>query len=593
MTSTALTPTPTASQNLEPKLATFSTLAEALDYAAGGEAGFNFYDVRGELHHVLTYAEMRKIAQSQAKKLLGLGLKRGDRVGIIADIEPYFLTTFFACQYAGLMAVPLPVITGLGGRHGYEQQLQKVLTTAEAKVAIGGAELQEHLADATKGMKGITLLTPEALDALPEANVTLEPLRADEESHIQFSSGSTRHPKGIVISQKAMLNNAHTLMVHGLKGNQYGRVERVASWLPFYHDMGLIGCMLTPICCQFSVDLLHTDDFARSPLQWLKLIARNKASLSFGPTFGYEICARRAARMRDDTVDLSQWRVAGIGGEMVHAHPLNAFAEAFAEYGFKPEAFTPSYGMAEATLAISFSDVDKPIMVDAIDKDALLEGKAIPTTEGVTDETAETRVMVSCGKPLKGYELQIRAEDDTLMGDREVGRICVRTPSLMSGYFHDEEATAESILADGWLDTGDMGYTLNGELVITGRRKDMIIINGRNFWPQDMEWHAEQSVELLRTRDTAAFAVENADGKEEAVLLVQARTTDPEKQAELIKQVYTAVKTNTGVDARVVLIPQRSLPYTTSGKLSRAKAKKAYLSGEIKPLEISKETSAA
>lgn len=590
---TTLQPTPTASKKLPPKLATFATLAEALDYAAQGEAGFNFYDVRGELKHVLPYAEMRAIAQAQAKKLLSLWLKRGDRVGIVADIEPYFLTTFFACQYAGLMAVPLPVITGLGGRHGYEQQLEKVLTTAEAKAAIGPEAFQEHLADATKNMADIQLLTPEVLDALLEADVILQPLTADDESHIQFSSGSTRYPKGIVISQRAMMNNAHTLMTNGLKGNQYGRVERVASWLPFYHDMGLIGCMLTPICCQFSVDLLHTDDFARSPLQWLKLIARNKASLSFGPTFGYEICARRASRMHDDNIDLSQWRVAGIGGEMVHAHPLNAFAEAFKQYGFKPEAFTPSYGMAEATLAISFSDVDKPIKVDAIDKEALLEGKAIPTTERTTDETAQTRVMVSCGQMLQGYALQIRDKKENILADREVGRICIKTPSLMSGYFHDEEATKESILADGWLDTGDMGYTLNGELVITGRAKDMIIINGRNFWPQDMEWHAEQSVDMLRTRDTAAFAVETPEGKEEAVLLVQTRTLDPEKQADLIKQVYTAVKTNTGVDAKVVLVPQRSLPYTTSGKLSRAKAKKAYLNGDIQPLNLTEKEPAA
>jgi len=297
--------------------------------------------------------------------------------------------------------------------------------------------------------------------------------------------------------------------------------------------------------------------------------------------------------MHDDAVDLSQWRVAGIGGEMVHAHPLKAFAEAFAPYGFKPEAFTPSYGMAEATLAISFSDVDKPINIDAIDKQALLEGKAVPTAETTAAETPNTRVMVSCGRMLKGYELQIRDPKNNLLADRKIGRICVRTPSLMSGYFHDAEATQESLLADGWLDTGDMGYTLNGELIITGRAKDMIIINGRNFWPQDMEWHAEQSVDMLRARDTAAFAVQTADGKEEAVLLVQTRTLDPEKQAELIKQVAVAVKTNTGVDAKVVLVPQRSLPYTTSGKLSRAKAKKAYLSGELEPLNLSEKEPAA
>ncbi len=586
------TPTPTTSSNLPPRLADFKTLAEAMDYAAQGDTGFNFYDVRGNLIDILPYKEIRTKAQQQAQQLLGLGLKRGDRVGIVADMEPYFLTTFFACQYAGLMAVPLPVITGLGGRHGYEQQLEKVLTTSEAKVAIGPEDLQSHLSEATKSME-IKLLTPEMLDTLAIADIALAPLQADEESHIQFSSGSTRHPKGIIISQSAMLNNAHMIMVDALKGNEFGCVERVASWLPFYHDMGLIGCMLTPICCQFSVDLLHTDSFARQPLQWLKLIARNKATISFGPTFGYEICARRASRLKDDTLDLSSWRVAGIGGEMVHAQPLSDFARAFAPYGFKSSAFTPSYGLAEATLAISFSDVDKDVMTDAVDKNSLLAGDAIPTTEDSSVDSAETRVLVSCGTPLKGYKVEIRAEDESILPERKVGRVCASTPSLMTGYFHDAEATAESMLPDGWLDTGDMGYMVDGQLVLTGRKKDMIIINGRNIWPQDMEWHAEQNIDILRSRDTAAFAVETETGKEEPVMLVQTRTMDADKQSQLAKDVHAAVIKNTGVDCRVVLVPQRSLPYTTSGKLSRAKAKKAYLEGTIKPLQIAGEESAA
>ena len=592
VTSQTLEPTPTASADLPPRLADFATLADALDYAAKGEAGFNFYDVRGNLEEVLTYSEMRKRARAQARKLLSLGLERGDKIGIVADMEPYFLTTFFACQYAGLWAVPLPVITGLGGRHGYEQQLEKVLTTSNSKVAIGPESLQEYLRDATAEID-INLLTPAQLDDLAEADIELEPLGADEESHIQFSSGSTRHPKGIVISQSAMMNNAHATINDGLECNQAGRVERITSWLPFYHDMGLIGCMLTPICCQFSVDLLHTDSFARSPLQWLRLIAKNKSTLSYGPTFGYEICTRRVSRLRDENLDLSAWRVAGIGGEMVNAQVLADFAEAYKPHGFDPRALTPSYGLAEATLAVSFSEPGKGVVADVIDKKALLKDEAVPTTSDLTTDTDSTRVFVSCGKLLDGYGVEIRSDEGTPLPERKIGRVCLNTPSLMTGYFADPEATAETALAGGWLDTGDMGYMVGGNLFLTGRKKDMIIINGRNIWPQDMEWHAEQSVDILRSRDTAAFAVADKDGKEKAVILAQARTTDPQKQAALKKEVHAAVYKNTGVDADVVLVPQRSLPYTTSGKLSRAKAKKGYLEGTIKPLGGTQQTSAA
>ena len=592
VTSQTLAPTPTASENLPPRLAQFATLADALDYAAKGDAGFNFYDVRGNLEEVLTYKDMRKRARTQARKLLALGLERGDKVGIVADMEPYFLTTFFACQYAGLWAVPLPVITGLGGRHGYEQQLEKVLKTSKAKVAISPESLREYLQDATADID-IRLLTPTQLDDLPETDLALEPLGQEEESHIQFSSGSTRHPKGIVISQKAMMNNAHATINDGLKCGSSGRVERVTSWLPFYHDMGLIGCMLTPICCQFSVDLLHTDSFARSPLQWLRLIAKNKSSLSFGPTFGYEICTRRVSRLRGDDLDLSSWRVAGIGGEMVNAQVLADFAEAYKPFGFDANALTPSYGLAEATLAVSFSDVGQGILADVVDKTALLKDEAAPTTSDITTDTDATRVFVSCGKPLGGYQVEIRGDDNAPLPERSIGRVCLNTPSQMSGYFADPEATAESTLPGGWLDTGDMGYMVDGRLFLTGRKKDMIIINGRNIWPQDMEWHAEQSVDILRSRDTAAFAVAGRDGKEKAVILAQARTKDTEKLNALKKEVHAAVYKNTGVDADVVLVPQRSLPYTTSGKLSRAKAKKGYLEGTIKPIAGAQQTSAA
>ena len=303
------------------RLSDFASLPEALEYAAAAGTGMIFYDAAGQVTQAMTYAGIRDAALDLGGRLTGLGLLRGDRIGIVADMGGDFIELFFACQMAGLVAVPLPVITGLGGRHGYEKQLARVLETSGARAALGVAEILGSIRAAAEGLGVEFILTPAELATCEPSGSMLRPLGPDEASHIQFSSGSTRNPHGIEISQRALLANARSIAQDGVA---FDRVERVVSWLPFYHDMGLIGCMVTAVACQYTVHYLHTDAFARRPMQWLQIISDKRGTISFSPTFGYDVCARRSAGKDLSHLDLSCWRHAGIGGRHDPAGCLRA-----------------------------------------------------------------------------------------------------------------------------------------------------------------------------------------------------------------------------------------------------------------------------
>lgn len=574
------------------RMADFKSLSEALDYAALAGTGMNFYNARGECEHALSYATIRSRAIEIAKRYLGVGLTRGDRVGIVAEMNPDFVCAFFACQYAGMLAVPLPVITGLGGGQGYEKQLRGVLENSEASIAIGPASFLEHLSRAAEDTNVEIITTLEGLMERMPGEMALQPLGEHEISHIQFSSGSTRHPLGIEISQSAIMANARSISNDALR---FTNRDRVASWLPFYHDMGLVGCMIVPMTCQLTVDYLYTDSFARRPVQWLRMISDNKCTISFSPTFGYDVCSRRMKDKNEDGLDLSAWRVAGIGGDMIQGEAMKRFADTFAVYGFKGVSLVPSYGLAEATLAFSFQEPEAGVTIDYIDKKALVEdGLATPcAVSGHGYDSAVIRAIASCGKPLPGYKMQIRDDNGQALPDRRIGGVFIQGPSLMMGYHQNQKATDDCIDREGWLDTGDMGYVVGDTLYVTGRRKDMIIINGRNIWPQDLEYHAEQNVESLRSRDTAAFAATEDDGREIAVILVQCRSKEEAFREQLKKDVRAAILRNTGVDCRVDLIPQRSLPFTTSGKLRRVEAKRLWSQGLFETQEAETAQAAA
>jgi len=318
----------------------FTNLFEALDYAAEGITGYNFYDGTGKLSTVLPYKKLRKEARSLARRLLGLGPRRGARVALVADTQPDFMRYFFACQYAGLVPIPLPAPIQLGHRRSYVEQLRRLLVTCQAEIAIA---TEAHLPFLMKAAASLNLSFyggTKAFVHLPEEDVQLQQSGADDLAYLQFTSGSTRFPRGVMISQKTVMNNLSNL-IGGVV--QFQNDDRVVSWLPFYHDMGLVGMVLAPLAAQVSVDYLNPRDFAMRPRLWLKLMSDNRATISFGSAMGYESCQRRLRSADIESLDLCPWRVAGIGAETIRPQPLIQFADHLAPAGFNKRAFVAEY----------------------------------------------------------------------------------------------------------------------------------------------------------------------------------------------------------------------------------------------------------
>ena len=584
MSDDAQTPTPMPTPNdcdLPRRRSDFATFAEAIDYAARSEKGLNFHDMRGTLERVYPYSEMRADAMKAARQFAAMGIAKGDRVALVAETGAEFAALFCGCIYAGAWPVPLPLPTGFGGKEGYIEQLSVQLDSSDPKILIYPAEIAE-MAGAAAERRGCEGQSWEDFSQRPDPETDLPEADPQDICYLQYSSGSTRFPTGVAVTHEALL---HNLYGHA-SGVNLGENDRVVSWLPWYHDMGLVGCFLSPIANQASVDYIRTEHFARRPLAWLDLISRNQGNtLSYSPTFGYDICARRISSQSNvaERLDLSRWRTAGNGADMIRPDVMQNFVNAFAGAGFRASAFTPSYGLAEATLAVTVMPPGEGIRVELVEEERL-SGRPRDLSR-----PARYRAIVNCGRPLPGMEVEIRGEDDNPRGDHQIGKVWCRGKSVMHSYFRNEEATDDCLVAkaDGevWLDTGDMGYMADGYLFIVGRAKDMIIINGKNHWPQDIEWAVEQ-LPGFNHGDIAAFSVETDNGEEAPAVLVHCRVSEPEERIKLRNQIADKVRGVTGMNCVVELVPPRSLPRTSSGKLSRAKAKKLYLSGEIQPLDL-------
>ena len=572
---TGLTPTATH-DDLQRRFSDFGTLGEALDYAAQGRRGLNFHDPRGNLARAYPYAELRDDALKTAYRLIAKGVRPEDRVALIAETGPEFAALFFGCVYAGAWPVPLPLPTSFGGRDSYIDQLAVQMKSSDPKFLFYPPELEGMAGDAARncGVEGIDW---ESFAALSAVKAPLPSARAEDIAYLQYSSGSTRFPHGVAVTHHALLNNlaAHS---HGMN---ICETDRCVSWLPWYHDMGLVGCLLSPVANQVSADYLKTEDFARRPLAWLDLISRNPGTtLSYSPTFGYDICARRISSQTkaSERFDLSRWRVAGNGADMIRPDVMQSFVDAFHDAGFKASAFLPSYGLAEATLAVTIMPPGEGLIVELVDEGEL---SGDPQPAG---KPQRFRAIVNCGKPCRDMAVEIRDEAGNPLPERAIGKVWASGPSIMHSYFRDDISTA-ACLKDGWLDTGDMGYMSEGYVFVVGRAKDMIIINGKNYWPQDIEWAVEQ-LPGFKAGDIAAFSVTASNGEETPAVLVQCRTTDDAERMHLRDAIREKVRSITGMNCIVELVPPRTLPRTSSGKLSRAKARNLYLSGEIQPFKL-------
>lgn len=552
------------------KIAPYTNLVDALEYAAQGDTGFNFYDGRGRLSSVLSYADLRDEARVIARKLLGLGCERGARVGIIAETEPMFHKFFFACQYAGLIPVALPAGIQLGAHGAYVSQVRRMLKSCGASIVVAPDTHANFMAEAVQGLDLLMAGRQADFDLLPETDVEFEPLGGDDPAYLQYTSGSTSFPRGVEVTQKTVLNNLMEIARYGLK---LTAEDRFVSWLPFYHDMGLVGFILVPLIGQLSVDYLGSRTFAMRPRLWLKILSDNGGTISSAPTFGYALCAKRLRPADVDGYDLSNWRSACVGAERINPEPLMEFAEILQPSGFDKKAFVACYGMAECVLATSFAPLGEGLNVDVVDRELMAEtGEAKPAV----GDAMSTSAYVDCGELLPGFEFAILDDNGGELGDRHCGHVYLKGPSVMRGYFHDEESTAEVLSEDGWLRTGDIGYRIDNHVVITSRSKDVIIIKGRNIWPYDLEVLAQQTGGV-KLGGVAAFSVSSAENEEQAVLVVETKERDADCRLQIVEEISRSIHAHFGINVLIDLTPRGTLPRTSSGKLSRSQSKQDYL----------------
>jgi fatty-acyl-CoA synthase len=465
----------------------------------------------------------------------------------------------------------MPVPVNLGSHAVYVQQLRGILEGSQASAALANEDYINFLGEAAEGLQALRWVgTPEQLTKLPAPDKTLQRNHQSETAYLQYTSGSTRAPRGVIITERALMSNLKGIVRTGLEINPD---DRAASWLPFYHDMGLVGMLMAPMVAQVSVDYLATRDFAIRPLQWLKLISRNRSTIAFSQPFGLKLCTLRVRKADLENLDLSCWRAAGVGAEMIRPDILRNFAEKFAPAGFSINSFLPCYGLAESTLAVTFSNTGKGFQSIKVDAGTLIDKKIAVRVQA---DGRKYNEFVNCGSPLPDHTVKVIDDSEQELPDLRVGSVLMHGPSIMTGYFNSPEDT-ENILRPGdWLDTGDLGFLFEGNLYITGRRTDVIIVNGRNIRAQDVEELAEQQPEI-RAREASAFSITDDNDITSIVLVIECRLTSTEERQSLINRLQRLVYMAFGVKSLVELVSPHTLPRTSSGKLSRYAARKGFI----------------
>jgi acyl carrier protein len=530
-------------------------------------------DTDGEAEE-LTYADLWQEAGQVAAGLRARGVPVGGAVALMLPTGRSYFTSFFGILLAG--AIPAPIYPP-GRPAALEDHLRRharVLDNAQATALVTVPEarkLTRLLAPTVPTLRHV--LTPDELvgDATAIATPDLAP---GDTALLQYTSGSTGDPKGVVLSHANLLANIHAMRdAGGLT------VDDVAvSWLPLYHDMGLIGSWLLSLTAGLPFVVMSPLAFLARPSRWLWAMHEHGGTVSGGPNFGYELCLRRVPDEELEGLDLSTWRLAFNGAEPVSPATVTGFATRFAAYGFASGAMTPVYGLAESSVALTVPPIGRGAVVDRVAREPLRrEGRAAPAT--ADDEEAAR--FVACGVPLRGHEVRIVDRQGIPLGERQEGLVQFRGPSATSGY-HRNEAATRRLFVDGWLDTGDLGYLAGGELHLTGRRKDLIIRAGRNLHPSELE-EAVGAIEGVRRGCVAVVAAADpASGTERLVVLAETRETDEARLAELRRQVSAAVLEVAGTPPdEVRFAGPGAVPKTSSGKIRRAEARERYERGDL------------
>jgi acyl-CoA synthetase (AMP-forming)/AMP-acid ligase II len=549
------------------------TLAELVTVRAlenPSRVAFSFVDAESVLE--LSHRDLERQARSFALEL-SAETRPGERALLVYPPGPAYVVAFFACALAGVVPVPLfppPAHRTLG-------RLRAILSDAGATLALTDRTSAHRLiSNQGKLVPGLRVLT---IDPFGSSTGELRsPVRSDDVALLQYTSGSTALPKGVVVTHDNILANA-AIVTEAFSLTQD---DISVSWLPPYHDMGLIGSTITPLATGFPAVFMTPLAFLRRPLTWLQTISRFHGTISGAPNFAYALCVAKRTPERTADLDLSSWRVAFTGAEPVRATTLDDFTRAFAPWGFRRERFHPCYGLAESTLLVSGLPRAAVPVTLALDADALAAGRAVPAS------SEKARVVVGCGKPPAAVNVVI-VEPDThvRLRDGDIGEIWVASPSNARGYWRrSDDDIFGARLADGdgpYLRTGDTGFLNDGQLFVTGRRKEIIIVNGRNLYPRDIEEIACAAHPALDPDGSVAFSIV-AREQEAIVFTSELRSTDPVLRREAAAAVRAALVRELDVALHDVhFVQPGAIPRTSSGKLRRLAMRDEYYAETLVP----------
>jgi acyl-CoA synthetase (AMP-forming)/AMP-acid ligase II len=555
------------------------TLADAIErIGTVSDRGYRFVLDDKWTETFLPFSEVERLTALGGGGLQALGLRKGDRVALILPDNDTFVLTFLAALRAGIIPVPIYPPTGVGQLSGYLDNTRHIIGKSGARVVVTTAMIKQLLGAVQAACPKLERVVTYVSLAESTVRVRPEQISPDDTAFLQFTSGSTSRPKGVVLTHANLLANARNIVEIGLEAS--AQDDRGVTWLPLFHDMGLIGFVLSPLIRGINVTFMSPLMFLKRPASWLQAISRYKGTISFGPNFAYALAIKRSRPKDLEGLDLSHWRVAGCGAEPIRPETLDSFAEAFKAIGFRREAFLPAYGMAESTLAISFS---KGLFTDSVRASTLWsEGRAAPAE---IDTTQDVLRLTSCGGEFDRHQIGVFAIDDETgaqpLGERVVGELRLKGPSVTPGYFQEPELTSQAF-AGGWFKTGDLGYLADGNVYICGRSKEVVIISGRNFYPQDIEWEASQ-IEGVRKGNVVCFGTsgESSD-REKVVVVFETSIEDGVQRGAMCTAIRSRVQDTVGVAIDdVVPVAPGILPKTSSGKLQRTRTRDLYESDEL------------
>lgn len=519
----------------------------------------------------ITWGELWRAACACAARLLGAGLRRGDRVLLLLPTSRAFFENFFGCVLAGMIPVPTAPPTSLKGTKlaAYGELFGSIAFNSGAAGCIAFTRTLGALEWLLRGPHaGLRVI---AADAPPPPAEAFEPATPDvsDTAILQYTSGSTSRPKGVELSHRNILANVEAI------AQTFVNLETIGlGWLPLYHDMGLIGLFLTSLHCRTPIVFMPPQAFIKNPSLWLRAISDYRATATVAPNFAFAYAVKNIQLEEVADVSLGSLRVALNGAEPIDLRALEEFYEKFGPLGLRDDVVRPVYGLAESALAVTFSDPGRHV-VDEVDAERLeCEGRAVPAAEGV-----RRRSLVSVGRPIVTQEVRVVDESDRDLTERCVGEVLVRGPSVMKGYFNLPGETAE-VLRDGWLHTGDLGYMAGGRLYLTGRLKDLIIRYGKNYYPQDIEFQVTAIEGILKGR-AVAFGV-SREGETVVAVVAETRSRDAEKHSGLVRQIRERCH-----DAflfspeEIRLVPPGVLPVTTSGKIRRRECLRMFLASRF------------